>query len=102
VTDLADREGLPRPDPELVAAAVEALAVDVRDGNVRAQLHALAGIVRSLAPPTRPTGSKEALDDLRRAHASGDDGVVATALARFAAAEQRIAPRVDWEAASGG
>lgn len=97
-----DVVGLPRTDPVRVADALAALADRVLDADVRAQLHAAAGIVRNLAaPPTHP-GVPEALDALRAADEAGDDDAVVDAIARLASLERAGRHPVDWTAASGG
>ncbi len=89
---------LPRLSPDRVAAAVERLARDVEDADLRAQLHALAGIVRNLVvAPVEP--------ELAAAYArlaAVDDADLPGALARLAALEEdRVAP-IDWDLASRG
>lgn len=88
-------------DPARLGDAVDALAGRVAEPEVRAQLHALAGLVRNLVEPTH-----EARVPLVRALAdaleAGDESRLAAAtraLARFD--RERVAP-VDWRAASDG
>ena len=94
--------GLPRPDPARVAEAVEALADQVEVPDVRAQLVALAGIIRAMRPRAVPDEVRAALAAVAEADEAEDDAALVAALRAYATAEGRGAPRVDWTRASGG
>lgn len=89
---------LPRLSPGQVATAVEHLATSIDDADVRAQLHALAGIVRNLVVAPVAAELAEAYDHL----AAAEDADVPAALARLAALERRRVAPIDWDAASRG
>lgn len=97
-----DAGGLPRTDPARVADALTAIAAKVPDADVRAQLHAAAGIVRNLvAPPPHPEVGA-ALEALAAADEAADDVAVVAAIAQVASLERAGLHPVDWTAASGG
>ena len=69
--------------------------------EVRAQLHALAGLVRNLEVPTdaaRPPLARELADAL----AAGDEARTLAAARALARADRAFVQPVDWRAASGG
>lgn len=89
---------LPRLGPDRIAEAVEILAATLDDADTRAQLHALAGIVRNLV-----VGVPEPeLDAAYRALADVPADDVGAPLARVAELEARSLRHVDWDAASHG
>jgi hypothetical protein len=89
--------------PDRLGDAVTLLAERVSEPDVRAQLHALAGIVRNLgADPDGERESAELEAGLLAALEAGDEArVVAAARALTAAERARVTP-LDWSAASGG
>lgn len=89
--------------PHRLADAVALLAERVSEQDVRAQLYALAGIVRNLG--CDPAGEQERTrleaDLLAALEIEDEPRVLAAARALAAAERARVAP-VDWSAASGG
>lgn len=100
MTEPTDR--LPETSPVRVADAVGELADSIDDADLRAQLHALAGIVRNLAVPARARELEDVYARLADAHHEGDDAGVTHALALLAELEEERVRPVDWTAASGG
>ena len=93
----------PSVDGERLASAVERLAERVDGGDVRAGLHALAGILRNLTIGPRPDAGRERLEhDLAAAVGAGRGAEAIDAAARLAAADRAALSPVDWTAASGG
>jgi hypothetical protein len=87
-------------EPDRLADALTALAARVPDAGVRAQLHALAGIVRNAdRQPVDTQALTAALDD---AVEREDEPAAIAAMRRLAAAERAGLRAVDWSAASGG
>ena len=98
---MSDAANWPALDPGRLADAVAELAERVAEPEVRAQLHALAGIVRNLEPPTddaRPALARELADAL----AAGDEERALAAARAVARADRARVRPVDWRAASGG
>lgn len=89
---------VPRLSPERIAAAVDHLADAVADADQRAQLHALAGMVRNLVAPPVSAGLAAAYRVLE--HASEDE--LPAALGRLAALEADRVDPPDWDAMSRG
>ena len=87
-------------EPDRLADAVAALAAGVPDAGVRAQLHALAGIVRNAGREPADTAALQAA--LEEALEREDEPAVIAAMRRLAAAERAGLRAVDWSAASGG
>lgn len=79
--------------------AVAALAQRVAEPEVRAQLHALAGILAVVDGPP-PDGAAAA--EIDAGIARGDEPAVVAAMTRLAALERDRVPTVDWTRASGG
>lgn len=94
--------GLPRLDPERVADAVEALADQVGAADVRAQLVALAGIVRCLREPEVPDGAGAALARVATATDGQEHESLVVALRELGVVERGAVAAVDWTRASGG
>src|SRR4051794_32887945 len=93
----------PPVDPVRLADAVAALAGRSGEPEVRAQLHALSGLVRNLDVPAVPTGEGTALEAaIERAIACEDEPAAIAAMRRLAALERAPIRPVDWSAASGG
>lgn len=91
----------PPADPERLADAVAGLADGVAEPEVRAQLHALAGLIRNLVTP-RDEARTSLSRELAEALASRNEArslEAARVLGRFD--RDRVRP-VDWRAASGG
>jgi hypothetical protein len=98
---VSNAEPWPAVDPERLADAVAALADRVAEPEVRAQLHALAGLVRNLVVPAddaRPERARELADAL----AAGDEARTLAAARVLARADRAFVQPVDWRAASGG
>jgi hypothetical protein len=98
---VSDATPWPAVDPPRLADAVAALGDRVAEPEVRAQLHALAGIVRNLVVPVddaRPPLARELADAL----ASGDETRTLAALRALARSDRAAVAPVDWRAASGG
>ena len=98
---MSDAEPWPAVEPGRLADAVAALADRVAEPEVRAQLHALAGLVRNLEVPTdaaRPPLARELAD----AVAAGDEARTLLAARALARADRAFVQPVDWRAASGG
>lgn len=98
---MSETASWPPVDPGRLGDAVDALAERVAEPDVRAQLHALAGLVRNLVEPT-----DEARVPLVRALAealeSGDEERLVAATRALARADRERVTPVDWRAASGG
>ena len=90
--------------PDRLGDAVALLAEQVSEPDVRAQLHALAGIVRNLDDDDAAAeGERVRLEaDLLAALEAGDEPSVVTAARALGAAERARVVPVDWSAASGG
>jgi hypothetical protein len=86
-------------DPDRLADTVAALAARTPDGSVRAQLHALAGIVRNAGREPADTAALAAAVDT--ALEREDEPAAIAAMRRLAAAERAGLRAVDWSAASG-
>jgi hypothetical protein len=90
-------------DPERLADAVAALAEQVAERPVRAQLHALSGILRNLRrEELGATGRVELESALAAALAAEDEPAVLAAVRELAAADRAVVRPVDWTAASSG
>lgn len=98
-----------------LAAAVTELAARAEPADVRAQLHALAGIVANLgAPPVVGDDALVAGDDsladgddslaraLEAAIAAGDEPAAVAAMRDLARRDRARVRRIDWTAASRG
>jgi hypothetical protein len=93
----------PSDEPERLADAVSALASRVAEPEVRAQLHALGGLVRNLARPPVPAGEREAVEAaLQTAVDRGDEPAAIAAMRQMAALDRASIRPVDWSAASRG
>ena len=89
--------------PERLAASVRALAAAVAEPAVRAQLHALGGILDNLDRLVPAADERAALAEATRAAmAAGDEAAAITAARRLAALDRAGLRHVDWSAASGG
>jgi hypothetical protein len=102
-----DERFLPRLEPEVIASAVGRLADRVEAPEVRAQLHALAGIVRNLVAPAPAPGLEDTYAGLEDAHsglatAPDEPAAVLDALRVLIGRERVTLRAVDWTAASGG
>lgn len=99
----ATQEAWPAPSPERLADSVARLADRVGEADVRAQLHALSGVLRNIGRETLDGGTRGRLAaQLADAVAAGDERR-SLALMRDLARLDRAAVRpVDWAAASGG
>lgn len=88
---------------ERLAEVVRGLAVRSQDPPVRAQLHALAGVIANLdAEPPDPERQAELEGRIEAGMDAGDAEAVLDAMAALAALERAPLRRVDWSAASGG
>jgi Ser/Thr protein kinase RdoA (MazF antagonist) len=86
-----------------LADAVVALAGRVTEPDVRAQLHALGGILGNLdAAPVDAARREELERRLRDAMRGGDEPAAVEAMRRLAALERAPLRGVDWSAASRG
>jgi hypothetical protein len=93
----------PPVDPVRLADAVAALAGRSGEPEVRAQLHALSGLVRNLDAPAVPAGERAPLEaEIERAIARDDEPGAIAAMRRLAALERAPIRPIDWSAASGG
>jgi hypothetical protein len=82
---------------------VRALATSVADPGVRAQLHALAGILDNLDAGTPPAAERSAqAAAVAAAMAEEDEAAAIAAARRLAALDRAWLRHVDWSAASGG
>lgn len=95
-------EAWPPPPPDRLADAVAALAERVEERDIRAQLHALAGVLRNLG--------REALDgearsrigtELADAVTAGDEQRTIVLMRELARLDRAAVRPVDWSAASG-
>ncbi|WP_187369089.1 hypothetical protein [Baekduia soli] len=98
---------LPAVPPSRLAEAVTALAGRAEPPELRAQLHALAGLVANLAPAPAPAAAPGAQRDaleaaLLEALDRADEPAVLAAMRRLAAADRAPVHPVDWSAASRG
>jgi hypothetical protein len=98
---VSDATPWPAVDPRRLADAVAELAERVAEPEVRAQLHALAGIVRNLVVPV-DEGRAPLARELAEALASGDEADALAAARALARADREAVVPVDWRAASGG
>lgn len=88
---------------ERLAAAVVALAAQAGEPDVRAQLHALAALLRSPGRDAPVAGDVAQLrTELEHALAAGDEPAVVAAARQLARAERVAVTAVDWSAASHG
>lgn len=87
----------------LLAMSVRALAVGSAEPEVRAQLHALSGILENSArtPPVASTRAA-AVDEIRAALSAEDEAAAVAAARRLAALDRAGLLHVDWSAASHG
>jgi hypothetical protein len=86
-----------------LADAVGALAGRAGGADVRAQLHALAGILRNLDAPGVDEAQRDALAQrLAAAMRDDDEPAAIDAMRRLAALDRAPLRGVDWSAASGG
>ena len=91
------------PEPERLADAVTSLAAGAAEPALRAQLHALSGLVRNIGHRPVPDAGRAALEAaLDGALAAEDEAAVIVAMRRLAAPERASIRPVDWSAASGG
>lgn len=92
-----------RVTPGRLAASASQLAGRVAEPEVRAQLHALASLLDSLAAPEPDHSRRAPLEEEIAGALEHDDEPGAIAAMRGLAAIDRSAVRtVDWSAASGG
>lgn len=98
-----DRSDSMRVSAERLADAVASLAGRVAERDVRAQLHALSGLLRNLDVPP-PDGERRAqlADAMAAGMRDGDESRALGAAARLARLEREGVRQVDWSAASGG
>jgi hypothetical protein len=90
-------------DPERLADAVTALATRATDPEVRAQLHALDGLLRALAAPApEPAQRAPLVAAIDAAIERGEEHAAIAAMRRLAALDRAAVPSVDWSAASRG
>lgn len=88
---------------ERLAVALTSLASRVAEPDVRAQLHALSGIVRNLdGRPADPAVRGALEQQIGAAMHRGDEPSAIAAMRRLAALEREPLQPVDWSAASGG
>ena len=83
---------------ERLVVAVQELAARAEPADVRAQLHALAGLLANLELPD-PSRDAGALD---AALTAGDEAAAIVAMRALAAADRARVVPVDWGAASHG
>jgi hypothetical protein len=90
-------------EADRLAAACIALAARVDDPAVRAQLHALGGVVRNVVLAPAPAAVREQLEArVGAAMAAGDEPSAIAAMRELAALDRASVAAVDWSAASGG
>jgi hypothetical protein len=88
---------------ERLAVAAAALAGRAGEAEVRAQLHALAGLIRNLDRPAVDAATRAAQEaELDAAIDRGDEAAAIAVMRRLAAAERSTVRPVDWLGASGG
>jgi hypothetical protein len=98
---VSDAEPWPAVEPGRLADAVAALADRVVEPEVRAQLHALAGLVRNLGVPADDART-ELAGELAHALVAGDETRMLAAARALGRADRAVVQPVDWRAASGG
>jgi hypothetical protein len=95
-------EAWPAPSPDRLAAAVAGLAERVEEGDVRAQLHALSGVLRNLGRETLDGEARGRLGaELADAVAAGDERRTVVLMRELARIDRAAVRAVDWSAASG-
>jgi hypothetical protein len=93
-----------RPDePGRLADAVGALAAGAPEPELRAQLHALSGIVRNVGRAGVPAAERRVLEERIDDELAREDEPAVIAAMRALAAQDRASIRpIDWSAASSG
>lgn len=97
-----DRDDSMQVSLERLADAVAALAARVAERDVRAQLHALGGLLRNLPGPPPDARRHDEAASIAAALRDGDEPRALAAAARLARLERDGVRPVDWSAASGG
>jgi hypothetical protein len=89
-------------DAGRLADAVSALAAGASDAALRAQLHALSGIVRNLATPELAPQLRARLEgEIDAAIERGDEPALVASMRTLAALDRARLHPVDWSAAAG-
>lgn len=98
-----DHLAWPPADAQRLADVVQALAGDVGEPDVRAQIHAVAALLANLGAEDADQQQREALEqDLAAALAAEDEADVLAAVRRLARLNRRLVTPVDWTAVTGG
>ena len=93
----------PAPPPDRLADAVAALADRAGEGDVRAQLHALSGVLRNIGRETIDGEARSRLAaELADAVAAGDEQRTIALMRALARLDRAAVRAVNWSAASGG
>lgn len=97
------REAWPAPPPDRLADAVASLADRVVEGDIRAQLHALSGVLRNVGRETIDGEARRQLGaELADAVTAGDEQRTIAVMRELARLDRAAVRPVDWSAASGG
>lgn len=96
-------EAWPAPAPDRLADAIATLADRIEEGDVRAQLHALSGVVRNIGRETLDSEARMRIGaELADAVAAEDERRAIVAMRKLARLNRAAVRPVDWSAASGG
>ena len=86
-----------------LADAVSDLAARVQAPDVRAQLNALAALLRNLGPNVAPGDARRPLEEsIAAAIDAGDESGAISAMRRLAALDRSVLAPVDWSAVTRG
>jgi hypothetical protein len=97
------REAWPAPPSDRLADALAALAGRVGEGDIRAQLHALSGVLRNIGRETLDDEARSRLGaELADAVTAGDEQRTIALMRELARIDRAAVRAVDWSAASGG
>jgi len=95
-------EAWPAPSPDRLADAVAALAERVGEREIRAQLHALTGVLRNLGRETLDAEARSRIGaELADAVAAGAEQRTIALMRELARLDRAAVRAVDWSAASG-
>jgi len=95
-------EAWPAPSPDRLADAVAALAERVGERDIRAQLHALTGVLRNLGRETLDGEARSRIGaELADAVAAGAEQRAIALMRELARLDRAAVRAVDWSAASG-
>jgi hypothetical protein len=87
---------------ERLARSVSALAEQVAETDIRAQLHALGAVLANLGGESADAAERERLVAEYERLADTDEASALDVLVRLAALDRATVAPVDWSAASGG